>query len=412
MRRSRLGLICSALAANWQFLSPRLAGPAQALCLALVLLSPGAATAFAAEAEVAVDDSGVRSRVSTSQGHAGHRWEERTFNLNSGAARYAFRYSACVDPSHGDSRPAGEGSLGMPVPSSTNWYHSGFLFLSINGKEATTFPLSDSRVLEKGARGSFQMVFEHPDAVVGLRALMLPGANHVLMDLTWTPRTPGAVKSARLKAICYPSFFTSWHKRKGDRHCMTPRIDEREPKTLELDPAADGYLYYYDTIFDVARGEGDGPCALIFTPEGVQSGQVAIGNYAVITTLTLKPDAGRVRLAFYDFTGKKNAEAEAYLKAHGLEDRDRLAKLDFRPEEVRTLQVAQFEADAARYLADAGEDGKPFQPKVESLLTRVKELKAKADANDWRAEAELAGLLFDSQDLFWKLRIAALLNAP
>lgn len=379
------------------------------LILSLLLAGLPAGAAPTPAGDVHVEDSGPQRETSHAKGHEGHAWEKRSVTMDSGAAQYRFQYSACVDPSHGDARPSSEGALGMPGPSAANWYHGGFLFLTINGKEVTGFRLTDLGVIETGVRGAFQMVWDHPDATVGLRLLMPAGANHVLAHLAWKPKAGAEIKSVSLRLDCYPSFFTAWHHRQGDRHVASPRIDRREGQPFELAPAEDTYLYYYDTVFDTAREECEGPCALLFDPRSVEAGRVQIGGYAVQSIFTLKPAAGEARLAFYDFHGQTNADAAAYLKAHGADDRRQLETLDFRPPAVQALDAGKLKAELEGLLAAAGDDAKPFRPRVSALLEKVAALKPRADAGDWQAEAELATALAESNDLVWKLRIAALL---
>jgi len=363
-------------------------------------------------AQVSAADTGPQTNAATWECTAGHKIEKRRITLDSGTSRYTFLASGCVDPSHGDERPCSEGNFGMPDPTVANWYWGGFLQVLVNGKNATAYRISDMRVIETGARGAFQIVWAHPDAEVGLRLLMLPGGNHVLADLVWNP-TPGASpKTVAVRLTCYPSFFTASRHRAGARHCQTPRTDLPQPQVLELVSAEDTWLYYYDTTFDVAKGEGGGPCAALVAPAGVAGGRVQIGDYAETTDLTLTPEAGEARLAFYDFTGRTNAEAEAYLKQHAGGDLKELTATDFRPAPGRTLQVETLRSEAEKLLADAGDDAQTFQPKVEDLLTRVEALKGQADARDWKAEGDLASLLANSSDLFWKLRAFAALNAP
>jgi hypothetical protein len=361
--------------------------------------------------EVSVQDSGSQINPVTFECTPGHKAETRLISLDSGAVKYTFRYCGCQDPSHGDLRPAAEGNFGMPAPTTANWYWGGFLFVLVNGKDATQYRLGDLRVIETGRRGALQILWAHPDAEVGLRLLMLPGANHVMAYLVWRPRPQAAVKSVVVRLVCYPSFFTAARHRRGERHCQIPRIDKREPEALKLVPDQDVYLYFYDKVFDTAKGEGDGPCAALVAPEAVLGGQVQIGDYAVITELRLKGEAGQARLAFYDFTGRTNAEAEAYLKAHAVEDLAQLANADFRPEAVRRLQADRLQAEATQLLAAAADDGKPYRAKIEEFLSRVAALKASADRGDWKAEAELASVLAGSEDLFWKLKAMAALNS-
>jgi hypothetical protein len=300
----------------------------------------------------------------------------------------------------------------MPDPTAGNWYWGGFFRVLVNGSDATVCDLKDVRVIEQDHRGAFQIVWAHLDAEVGLRLMMLPGGNHVLALLVWHPTEGKTVTSVKVQLTCYPSFFTAARNRKGERHCRTPRIDQAEPTTLTLEPEQDTYLYYYDAIFDVANGEGDGPCAALVSPKSVAGGKVAIGNYAVQTEIDLKPEAGEARLAFYDFTGLKNAEAENYLSAHADEDLVQLEDADFRPQAVRELDYDRLKTEALKLLADAAEDGKTIEPRVQELLAKVADLKTKAEGGDWLAEADLASGLIDSDDLFWKLRTFAVLNNP
>jgi hypothetical protein len=137
---------------------------------------------------------------------------------------------------------------------------------------------------------------------------------------------------------------------------------------------------------------------------------VRITGYPIHTEVRLEPEAGEVRLVFYDFTGLTNEEAGQYLSTHAVEDLAALRETDFRPAPVRALVLDELRSEAQEVLADAAEDGVALKPQVDELLARVTALKARADQRDWRAEAELASVLVDSEDLFWKLRAFAVLN--
>ena len=382
----------------------------RATLAAIILAGTGALAGFAEPGTVTVTDAGVRTNPASWECTPGHNVEKHNITLDSGARRYTFGSSGCCDPSHGEKRPCSEGNLGMPEPIVGNWYWGGFFQVLVNGTDAVAYRVSDMRVIETGARGAFQIVWAHPEAEVGLRLMMLPGANHVMAHLIWRPKAGATIKTVTVRLTCYPSFFTASQHRKGERHCQTPRTDLAEPKTLELEPARDTYLYYYDTVFDMAKGEGNGPCAALVAPAGVQGGNVQIGDYAVITNLDLKPEAGQARLSFYDFSGLTNAAALAYLRTHGAEDLATLTATDFRPTAVRHFDPVAFEGEARKLLADAAEDGAALQPKVNGLLARVAALKGKADGGDWTAEADLATEIEASADLLWKLKTFAALN--
>ena len=382
------------------------------LAWAALAVLPGRGPAAEAPGEVSVADTGSAISPATWECTPGHPVAKRTITLQSGEKTYAFGISGCQDPSHEGKHPCAEGNFGMPAPSSANWYWGGFLRAMVNGSDATVCDIRDLRVLEVGARGAFQIVWAHPDAEVGLRLMMQPGANHVEGQLVWKPQPDKTVQAISVQLTCYPSFFTAARNRQGERHCQTPRVDQAEPTTLEIRPGQDTYLYYYDAVFDVAKGEGDGPCAVVLDTAAIQGGRVEIGGYAVLTSLDLKPEVGEARLALYDFTGSTNAKAEEYLKSRATADLDELLQADFRPGPVRLLEPDRLRAEALKILEDAGEDGKALEGRVHELLSKIDAQKAAADGGDWIAEADLATALTDSQDLFWKLRTFAALNSP
>lgn len=362
-----------------------------------------------AEGSVAVHDGGPHMVASTFEcGTAGHQVKKQTISLANETSRYAFGYSGCTDASHGALRPSAEGNFGMPEPWAGNWYWGGFITVKVNGTDALQYNLTDMRVLDSGPRGSFQAVWAHPDATIGLRIMLLPGSNHVLCDLSWKPVPEKTIQTVVVGLRCYPSFFTQ----AAERHCQTPTTDLKQTQTLNLVPDKDTYLFYYDAVYDVAKGQGNGPCAAVIAPEAVKSGKVAVGTYSEDTTLELKPEVGHLRFALYDFNKQSNADAEAYLKAQAAADLAELLKVDFRPQMVREMDLDKFRAEATRLIAEAAEDGAALKPKVDELLGKVAGLKTKADAGDWQAEADIAQALRDSEDLFWRLRTFAALNKP
>ncbi len=382
--------------------------PVSAIVIGMVLTGPSSAQEPAGD--VAVHDGGAKVSRATWECTPGHEVRKHRITLDSGAVRYTFMVSGCLDPSHGDQHPCNEGTFGMPDPSLANWYWGGFMKVLVNGTNATLYQAEEPRVLETGARGLIQIVWAHPAADVGLRLMMLPAGNHVLAELVWRPRADAAVETVALRLTCYPSFFTTARQRTGERHCRTPRVDMAEGQPLKLVPGEDAWLYYYDRVFDVANGEGDGPCAVLLDPSAVTAGSVSIGGYAVTTAVDLDPEAGRTRLALYDFTGLSNADAGEYMEQHAADDQARLAEMDFRPGPVRGLDVAEFTAEVTGLLAAAAEDGEALKPQVDELLARMAELKPAADEGDWTAEADLAELLLRSPDILWKLKAFAVLN--
>lgn len=385
---------------------------AAAMALVLALGSVALRAESALPLPVSVRESGPTYRTGWREGHRDHKWEDRSIALDSGTVLYTLKYTACVDPSHPGFRALEEGYIGMPTPCAANWYHSGFFFVQVNGKEVGEFPLVDMRVTERGNRGACHLVWETPEARVRVQFLVSGGSERLLSQVTCVPVTGRAVESLELKFTCYPSFFTSHHRRQGDRTLITPRLEAHEVSTTPLEPAADTYLLYQDNVFDVAKGEGDGPCAMLFLPDQIASGAVQLSTYPVQTLLKAAPGVLRVRFAFWDFHNRTNAEAAAFLKENGAAAREELRQSEFRPALLVAFDPAAARAELQGLLTAAVEDGLRLKAAAEELLARLTDLRRRADADDWTAEAEFASTFADYEACRWKLRIYALLNSP
>ena len=382
--------------------------------VAILLASPLDAQNQAPTAKaVTVRDSGAKTSTgSWKEGHKDHKFQEQTIVLDSGKVCYTLKYRSCVDPSHPGVCANEEGYIGMPTPSSANWYHSGFFFITLNGKDVGLVPLTDMRITEAGARGGCHMVWDTPDATVRVQFLVAAGSDRLLSQLSWTAKPEHKVDSVSVRLTCYPSFFTSHHRRQGDRTVTTPRIEKREPESLDLVPSEDTYLLYTDGVFDVAKKEGDGPCGLMFLPEEIASGKVSISNYPVQTTLQAVPSTQRLRFAFWDFFGKTNADVKAYMKENGMKIQQELRQTEFRPECVLRFDPVAAKAQLDQLLTSSLEDGAKLKPTVEKLLQQMTELKVKSEAGVWNADADFAKLQPELEAMTWKLKIFALLNAP
>ena len=308
----------------------RLGGlPCWALGVAFAGLA-GAASCAEAARPATVDIDPPRERRLDSREHPGHRFTSRTANFSFGGIPYSISYQACVDPAHGGKASPLEGYIGMPQPAACNWYHSGFLFVVLDGRDIGGTPLSSMLVAESGKRAILDMVWHDPAADVRARFLGLPGRDCLFCEVAVEPRQE--MKSLALRLRCYPSFFTAYHKREGARRVQTPAVLVKQGEKPAPLPAKDnGWAVYYDEVFDVAKGEGEGPCAVLVLPEAASEISIAPGGYSVETQITCPPQTRRIRMAFWDFKGRTNAEALARLRDGADAVRKELAALDFTP---------------------------------------------------------------------------------
>lgn len=280
--------------------------------------------------------------------HEGHLYREQTATLATGAAVYAIAYKACVDEAHAPKVAYLEGYLGMPRPASCNWYHSGFMFVRINGRDIGITPLSSMLASEDGERAMVDLVWHDEAADVRVRFAALGGRDWLGCEVALDPADE--IESVQIALRCYPSFFTAWHDRDGARRIRTPShlIEQGDDTTLPADDA--WWALYYDEVFDVAGGEGEGPCAMLVLPEHASQVRFEPGGYAVSTRVDVPPGVRRIRMAFWDLEGVGNADALAQIEGQAEPVARTLREMDFTPRAVREFDVEAVRESVQRAL--------------------------------------------------------------
>ncbi len=289
-------------------------------------------------------------RLSPDGDHPNHLFREQTATFGLAEHNYRIAWKACVDPAHGGRVAPIEGYVGMPGPSSANWYHSGFLFIRLNGRDIGTTPLSSMMAVESGPeRAILDLVWHDEAANIRARFVGLPGYDCLLCEIAIEPLTP--ITSVGLELRCYPSYFTAWNHRDGARRIQTPSrlVEQGEDVTVPL--AENWWAVYYDEVFDVAKGEGAGPCSMLIVPPEGGEVRFAPGGYSVTTGITLPADTTRVRMAFWDHNGVTNADALALVAGRADEVRALLESADFTPAVVAQFDIAEARAEVRRALA-------------------------------------------------------------
>jgi len=387
---------------------------APVLCavLTMTLASPMSGAERQGQASVQLSVSEWTSRKLTSAGpNQGRTLRERQFRFHLGSHHYAVRYKAASDEQHKDRVFPVEGYIGMPMPNPCNWYHSGFLFVLLDGRDIGSTPVSSVIGTEHGPRGIADMVWRHELADVRVRFLGMPGQDRLLCEVAVDPVKP--LTSITLKLRCYPSFFTAWHKRTGARRIRTPSalIEEGERTTM---PASENWWsVYYDEVFDVAKGEGSGPCAMLLLPDEATDIHFAPGSYAVETTVNYPPDRRRLHLAFWDFNQLSNAEALANIQSEAERVRQELADMDFTPTAATQFDARAVLADIERTLASEGAR-KLLGPKTEVIRNWIKEqasiLLGDRATDSIRAEETLLRSMDEYHQFMWEVKLAELVS--
>ncbi|MBD3293567.1 MAG: hypothetical protein GF393_11640 [Armatimonadia bacterium] len=249
------------------------------------------------------------------------------------AIRETYRYRE-EDPSQVH---PGEGYIGMPAPTSQNWYHGGFFFIQINGRDVP-IPASSMVTAETGDRAILDLVYHHEAANVRARFFGLPGEDWLGCEVELEPTDE--ITSIGVKLRCYPSYFTSHFKREGARRIQTPSTLVVQDTEAEGPLADHWWAVYYDEIFDVAKGEGAGPCAMLAVPVEGTTVHFDPGDYAVGTSMSFPPQTRTLRFAFWDLKDRTNDDALADIRAQADRVRGLLETIDPTPKAVTEFDVA------------------------------------------------------------------------
>ncbi len=364
-----------------------------------------AALAIAAAlcSRISVLDSGPRYGKAGHPGHMGHKRVSHDLRLANSLIAYAVRYCACVDDVHKPYVVPLEGYIGMPLPSAANWYHSGFMAIFVDGQDIGRWRPKDVSAAAFEDRAIAQMVFQ-PDSqrIVWVKFMLLEGRKYLACQIRI--RWSSGPKSVRLRLTCYPSFFTAWHRREGRRVVIVPggRVVEGERKKFEAGQA--WWAFYCDEVFDPARGEGDGPCAMLILPEQLSQAEFRPTGYPVETVLDCR--GTELRLAFWDFKGLSNAEALEQLRASVQRVADELRRAEFRAPAVSSFDVAAARAELVQLRGRVGRS--KLAERLAKLLDEIGAAQKAASEWDWQAERRAVELVQQYRELLWDLKIDAL----
>lgn len=371
------------------------------------LLVVGSLLRGAAGAEAWVDRTEGRPRILGRGDHEGMVRREHAFRFHLGQRRYTIRHLAFQEQGADAQAPLVDPLVGMPRPCSCNWYHSGFLFFRLDGRQVDGPIAYRSLVVEKGERAMADIVWDAEPARVRFRFAGRPGDDRLLCHVAWELKGQG--KDVRLLLRCYPSFFTAWHDRAGDRRILTPGGTLEQGQNVERPAHQSWYAVYYDTVFDVARGEGEGPCALLFDARAVRSVRFRVGSYGVDTELVCPAGAGGVRLALWEFPGVANARVLAAFRSEADRWAEALRDFDFTPSTLRRLDPG---AELARLerLTQAPAVRRRLGARAGAFAERFRELAGLDLAKlSIARESRLLEMLPAYRDFLWELRLAALL---
>lgn len=340
-------------------------------------------------------------------GHEGETLREQTARFAGMATTFAISYKAGYrEDRPGEAFPV-EGYIGMPQPVACNWYHGGFLRVLVDGQDIGRAALTSMTVTETGKRGVLDLVWHPATGPVRVRFVGLPDDDRLFCEVrTDSPREDGQLS---LQLVCYPSYFTSYNHRVGDRRVLTPTTEVKEREKQELAVATDDWAFYQDTVFDPARQEGDGPCALLVERTDGARIRLEPASYPVFTRVDLPPGSRSVRLVLWDFAGQSNATALTRFRGEVETTRQELAALDFTPARLRQVNLPALRREVAALL-----DGATAAGVAENALAPARmwleEVPTEPPPSGVLAEEKLGRWLDEYTAFRWELQLAVLLS--
>lgn len=341
------------------------------------------------------------------KGHEEETLREQMARFAGMGTKFAISYKAGYrEDRPGEAFPL-EGYIGMPQPVACNWYHSGFLRVLVNGQDIGRAALTSMTVTETGERGVLDLVWHPAIGPVRVRFLGLPEDDRLFCEVRTD--APEADCQLSLQLVCYPSYFTSYNHRVGDRRVLTPTTEVREKEKPELAVATDDWAFYQDTVFDPARQEGDGPCALLVERIDGARIQLEPASYPVLTRLNLPPGTRSVRLVFWDFAGQSNAAALARFQGEVDATRQELTALDFTPTRLHQADLPALRREVA-VLLDGATNAGVAENALAPARMWLEEVPTEPPPSGVLAEENLSRWLDEYAAFRWELQLAVLLS--
>lgn len=342
------------------------------------------------------------------EGKDGWTRRRRTATFDLGPVTYAVQYSGSRPPA-GDVDDPGEGPIGLPRPTSEGWYHGGFVHVSANGRNLDPVPLSSFEMVETGDRAMAQMVFHDAQAALRVRFIGLPGDNKLLVEVAVDTAEP--FRDLTLRLVAYPSYFTSHNKRVGARRTLTPAGVTVEDQPQDLKPEQAWWAVLYDEVFDPARGEGHGACAVATAPDTLASVRIEPRGYPSFVILKAKPGVKVVRFAVWEFPDEANAAAMARFPAAAEDALQTLRALDTTPAILKGYDPAEAEAELRAAEAEPALV-KQFGPQLQAYAAWLQSARTVAAGGALGIVDEERFLLGyrEQTDMLWELRLARLLG--
>jgi hypothetical protein len=218
-----------------------------------------------------------------------------SFTLKSGRFTYEIRHD----------RKSGNGTIGLSLPTTCNWYQSGMMHLLLDGKRVELLPANGETVQTvSGRKGMVRLAWENEQAKLQMTFVLIAGQDRLYLEMLLQPK--GELREVAVDFTNYVSGFNH-----APQHVLwTPARVLDQPGRQDLDVANESAVFFSDATLDPETNPGAaGPSAFVFDATQIVSTFVNVGGYGVGGRITFKPDTRRLRFCLWEFPSRGNAEA-------------------------------------------------------------------------------------------------------
>lgn len=259
-------------------------------------------------------------------------FKSESWTLHTGLARPTVRYGRYLnrppDFTGGyPSLPNSDTGIGFDGGAWGNWYRGNAMRVLVNDRDIFAGQPATKIAWHEGENGRLRLVWELEEGRSVTLNIVVPEDGHAMYALLDLSLPEMKVDSVKVWVNCYPGGYGPAYGLPSHRWVMTASNQSEVPKYFAAKefpkvPIAesDSWVFYADRLAN------NGALGLVVLPEEKPSGEVALSNYGVGTTLNYPPETRQIHLGFQAYSIVNDAARKLFVDSVA-EEMNRLRSL-------------------------------------------------------------------------------------